>query len=73
MELEEVTSALRQIDEQLREVVIARIWGGLAFEQIAAVVGTSTSTAHRRYEAGLLKLRERLGVPWNKNANSTKV
>ena len=69
-ELEEVTAALRDIDDQLREVVIARIWGGLSFEQIAAVVSTSTSTAHRRYEAGLEQLRERLGIRWNKNLKS---
>ena len=70
VELEEVTAALREIDEEQREVVIARIWGGLAFEQIAIVVKTSTSTAHRRYEAGLQQLRERLGVRWNTKTKS---
>ncbi|MCU0960840.1 MAG: sigma-70 family RNA polymerase sigma factor [Pirellulaceae bacterium] len=63
-ELQEVTEALAAIDAQLREVLVARIWGGLSFEQLAAVLAVSTSTAHRRYEAGLLRLRERLGVPW---------
>jgi RNA polymerase sigma-70 factor (ECF subfamily) len=73
LELEEVTRALRDIEEELREVVIARIWGGLSFELIAQVVDTSTSTAHRRYLAGLEKLRERLGVPWSKKANSAAI
>jgi RNA polymerase sigma-70 factor (ECF subfamily) len=41
-------------------VVVARTWGGLGFEQIAELVGCSTSTAHRRYVAGLAALRERL-------------
>jgi RNA polymerase sigma-70 factor (ECF subfamily) len=72
-ELEELTGALRDIEDELREVVIARIWGGLSFEQIAAVVGTSTSTAHRRYEAGLQQLRERLGVRCSKSTNPAKV
>ncbi len=70
-ELEEVTRALGAIDPELREVVVARIWGGLSFEQIAAVVEASTSTAHRRYEAGLQQLRERLEVRCKKNISST--
>ena len=45
-ELQEVTAALRSLDDAHREVVIARIWGGLSFEQIAEIVSTSTSTAH---------------------------
>ena len=69
-ELQEVTAALTAIDADLREVVIARIWGGLSFEQIAQVLDVSTSTAHRHYQAGLMKLRERLGVPWNQNSIS---
>lgn len=72
-EMEEVTAALQGIEAELREVVIARIWGGLSFQQIAEMLSTSNSTAHRRYEAGLVKLRERLGVRWQKNTNSTTV
>ncbi len=69
-ELEEVTTALSALDDEHREVVIARIWGGLSFEQIGEVVSVSTSTAHRRYEAGLANLRERLGVPWHQKTRS---
>lgn len=69
-ELQEVTAALRALDAEWREVIIARIWGGLSFEQIAQVMGVSTSSAHRLYQAGLSKLRERLGVPWNRNSTS---
>ncbi len=72
-ELEDLTGALQALEEEFREVVIARIWGGLSFEQIAAVVDTSTSTAHRRYEAGLQQLRERLGVRCNQSINPAKV
>jgi len=54
---------LQSLDEGLREVIVARIWGGLNFEQISEVVGASISTAHRRYEAGLKSLRERLKLP----------
>jgi RNA polymerase sigma-70 factor (ECF subfamily) len=55
--------ALRGLPEEEREVLIARLWGGLSFEQIAEVSGCSTSTAFRRYSAGLDALRKILGVP----------
>lgn len=60
----EVAAALDEIDGNLREVVVARVWGNLNFEAIAELAGTSVSTAHRRYEAGLQALRTRLGITW---------
>ena len=60
----EVAAALDEIDGDLREVVVARVWGNLGFEAIAELIGASVSTAHRRYEAGLQALRNRLGIHW---------
>lgn len=57
-----LTKTLRSLSDEYREVIVAKIWGGLSFEQIAEVVGTSRSSAHRRYNAGLRILRERLGL-----------
>jgi RNA polymerase sigma factor (sigma-70 family) len=54
--------ALERLSLDEREVIVARHWGGLSFEQIATVVGCSASTAFRRYTAGVERLRERLGV-----------
>ena len=34
-----------------REVIVARLWGGLTFDQIARLQGCSLTTAHRRYQA----------------------
>lgn len=62
IEAAELAAALDSLDEALREAVVARVWGGLGFEEIAALAECSTSTAHRRYEAGLTVLRERLGL-----------
>src|SRR5207248_9051798 len=45
-----------------REVIVARLWGGLTFEQIAELTGTSPPTAFRRYAAGLEALRQKLRV-----------
>ena len=49
-----------------REVVVARVWGGLTFEEIARLVGCSLPTAHRRYQAGLSELQRRLSGRWTR-------
>ena len=57
------TEALQSEPPEFREVVVAHLWGGQTFEQIASAVGGSASTAYRRYVAGLTLLRTKLGVP----------
>ncbi len=64
VDAEAASEALRALPEDQREVVVARIWGGLTFQQIAEVVGTSASTACRRYESAIAALRDRLSVTW---------
>ena len=64
LDAELVVETLEQLPAEEREVLVARIWGGLTFEQIAEVTAASSSTTHRRYEAGLKSLRERLGITW---------
>ncbi len=54
--------ALAGLPVHERETIVARLWGGLAFEQIAQLAGSSTSTVHRWYQQGLETLRERLGA-----------
>jgi RNA polymerase sigma factor (sigma-70 family) len=54
------TRALEELPTEQREVIVAHLWGGLTFEQVAALMGTSNSSAHRWYLAGLKTLRERL-------------
>jgi RNA polymerase sigma factor (sigma-70 family) len=56
-------AALVELPDDERETVVAHLWGGLTFEQIATVMGVSSSTAHRRYEQGLDDLRKRLEQP----------
>ena len=53
-------SLLSELPENQREVLVAHLWGGLTFAQIGELAGCSASTAHRRYEAGLSTLRDRL-------------
>ncbi len=68
----EAARALSELPADLREVLVARIWGGLSFEEIGELVGTSASSAHRQYRAGLTRLRERLNATCPKNGNSLK-
>jgi RNA polymerase sigma factor (sigma-70 family) len=63
------TEALRELPMRHREVIVARIWGGLTLAEVAQVVGVSVSTAHRRFEAGMKTLRKRLGLKWMTNKN----
>jgi len=58
------TEALGLLPLEIREIVIAKIWGELTLTQIAGITGLSVSTVHRRIESGLTQLRERLGVSW---------
>lgn len=53
-------SAVEALDEELREILIARLWGKLSLEEVARLCGVSTSTAFRRYEAALQVLRAKL-------------
>jgi RNA polymerase sigma-70 factor (ECF subfamily) len=61
---------LAELPMDLREAVVARVWGGLTFEEVAQVVGCSLPTAHRRYQAGLQQLRERLEGRWTPTAGT---
>jgi RNA polymerase sigma factor (sigma-70 family) len=63
LDIAAATNALQALPIEQREVIVAHLWGGLTFEQIAEVAGCSSSTAHRWYAAGLAALRERLHVP----------
>jgi RNA polymerase sigma-70 factor (ECF subfamily) len=61
LDAETAVSALQRLPPEQREVIVARHWGALSFEQIAAAIGCSASTAFRRYTAGVEDLRQRLG------------
>ncbi|HEV3204975.1 MAG TPA: RNA polymerase sigma factor [Gemmataceae bacterium] len=71
---QEATRCLAELPLDLREVIIARLWGGLIFEEIARLVNCSLPTVHRRYQAGLTQLRERLEGRWTRTPSpGTKI
>ena len=55
------TDALKQLPIQEREAIVARVWGGLSFEEISRISDSSASTVYRCYQRGIASLRERLG------------
>jgi RNA polymerase sigma-70 factor (ECF subfamily) len=59
MDARRVVEAMSDLPVEQRETVVARLWGGLSWEEIARLTETSTSTAHRRFQEALSVLRER--------------
>jgi RNA polymerase sigma-70 factor (ECF subfamily) len=71
LDAETAVAALQRLAAEQREIIIARHWGGLSFEQIAEAAGCSASTAFRRYTAGVESLRRQLGVSCpNRSSNA---
>ena len=63
LDLNELQSALEHLPDDQREVIVARTWGKLTFEEISEAFGIATSTAHRRYETGILQLQKHFEIP----------
>lgn len=63
LEAAELRQSIDGLPEELREVLVARLWGDLTFQEVGKLVGASTATVQRRYERSLAMLRERLGEP----------
>jgi RNA polymerase sigma-70 factor (ECF subfamily) len=62
LDAETVKEKLRELPSELREVVVARLWGGLSFEQIAASTDSTRETTRRRYHEAIAALRKNLGI-----------
>jgi RNA polymerase sigma-70 factor (ECF subfamily) len=60
LDADTAADALAELPLEEREVIVAHLWGGLTFQQIAEITAQSASTAHRHYEAGLRALRTKL-------------
>lgn len=72
IEPDQAQAALAALPIDQREVIVAHLWGGLAFHEIAVLVDSSSSSIHRRYQAGLVTLREQLGVACPAKSARTK-
>ena len=57
LDAQTVSQALRNLPLDKRAPVMMHIWGGLNFEQIGKILGTSRSSAHRKYTAAMDELK----------------
>jgi len=66
-EIEKLQACIQQLDPLAREILVARIWGNLSFQQIADITEISSSSVHRHYQSSLAELRRLLdnGTPRN--------
>lgn len=62
LDAQAATDSLHALPLDHREIIVAHLWGGLTFEQIAELTGSSAATCWRRYAAGLATLRHQMGV-----------
>lgn len=56
---EEIEAMLALLTPQKREIVVARIWGSLSFDEIAVLLGLSRTTAFRHYTEALETMKRR--------------
>ncbi len=71
----EVEAVLERLDPTDREIVVAKVWGELSFEQIATLVQRSSSHVHRRYHHALSILHNYLQseTPSSQQPSATRV
>jgi RNA polymerase sigma factor (sigma-70 family) len=53
--------ALESLPADEREVIVARLWGGLSFEEISRLSAAPLTSVYRCYQRALATLRERMG------------
>lgn len=57
VDAERLGKAVDELDGDLRDILVATVWGGLTFRQIGEAFEISHAAAHRRYHAALDALR----------------
>jgi len=67
---DQLKTALQQLDNTTRDIVIAHLWNDMTFRQIADACDVSAATAHRKYEAGIDQLRA-LMIPHETDTRSS--
>ncbi len=60
VEVQETLAAVEALPLELRDILVARVWGQLTLEETAQLCGLSTATTFRRYQTALQTLRAKL-------------
>ena len=73
-EINRLVAELKLLPPKYRKIIVAKIWGKLTFAEIAEIHGTSSSSVHRDYHAGLKILKDNLTklIDEVKNDSKTK-
>ncbi|MBI9017579.1 MAG: RNA polymerase sigma factor [Phycisphaerae bacterium] len=58
----EIQNALENLDDELREIVILRIWGQLTLKEIAALLDCSTTTVYVRFDKAIRTMQKTLCI-----------
>ncbi|MDR1493605.1 MAG: RNA polymerase sigma factor [Planctomycetaceae bacterium] len=56
---DDLTEALQQLPQEVREIIVAKIWGNLKFREIAELTDRPISSVHHDYQQGIVQLRKR--------------
>jgi RNA polymerase sigma-70 factor (ECF subfamily) len=56
----QLQQALQKLEPEYRELVVAHLWNGLTFRQIAEAFDISPSKAHRDYMSAIESLRSNI-------------
>jgi len=67
---DELAGMLDRLPPLEREIVVARTWGELPFEQIAELIELSSSSAHRRYRRALSMLGDMINGKLDKTGQT---
>ncbi|HEY5893899.1 MAG TPA: RNA polymerase sigma factor [Chthoniobacterales bacterium] len=59
---DELARAVERLPSDLREVLVLKVWNGLTFKEIAAILELSQNTAASRYRYALESIRQKLAA-----------
>ena len=59
LQADEAMGLLQSLSQELREVVILRLWSSLTFEQIGQLLAVDASTACRRFSTAIEQLKQK--------------
>jgi RNA polymerase sigma-70 factor (ECF subfamily) len=62
-EAEQLIRELESLDLEYREIIVAKIWGGLTFDEIAVMIGSSRSSVYRKYQEGIERMKKEIKRP----------
>ncbi len=67
----EVLEGLDSLTPDQREMIIAKVWGDLTFEELAELMNCSPASAYRRYVCALTELKQLVLAPSTPYVNKT--